>query len=375
MAAVALMEARKRIGPSVIIHGTSLLVIGVALGWFLSPVTHYHFDFFGKRGTQCSTNRAGVLAVPHRGHLGDVLFKQGLSHLVFHHNRVKSRLASLVAPADGTKGAVGVVGVEYGAEVLLFANEGYTVYAFEPIPLYYNQMAGLIRVNHEMAAKGLRRKWDVRLHNIAAGSERNGTLALKYSTVLAKEKAEVHVGRIEDYVKQELVVLSVDIQGSEIEALRGARRLIDEVGVRSLWVEIKQCNKRVLEVFQLLDEKYAMFDFVPYGIPMKENGELAEAPMNFDKHPSFIPNDGAERSSEFNAFWKWMCDKQKKGVYAWFQSDILAIRRDLVTPELMLKLSTLSHDVLHSIAKEVQARRKELARAKRAKEVGTQPAK
>lgn len=318
--------------------------------------------------TQPSVSMTGALSIPRPGHLSDVIFRQGLSHLVFHENHVKSHLASIVGRQDGAKGAVGVVGVEYGAEVMLFANEGYTVYAFEPMPSYYNRMAGLIRSNHERAAKGLQRKWDVHLHNIAAGSERNGTLALKYSTYAEKEKTEASVGRIEDYVKQELVVLSVDIQGSEIEALHGARRLIDEVGVRSLWVEIV-CNQGMLDVFQLLDEKYVMFDFVPWGMPPKENGQESGSAMNLDRHSNFIIGDGGERPSEFNAFWKWICAKKKKGVFSWLQSDILAIRRDLVTPELMQTLSKVSHDVLEIMAKERIAQRKEFLGKKAGKKL------
>lgn len=247
---------------------------------------------------------AGVLAIPRRGHLGDAIFTLGLSHLVFHDDRIKSNLASLVGPRGGTKGAVGVVGVEYGAEVLMFANEGYTVYAFEPMPLYYNRMAGFIRKNHKTSAKGLGRNWDVHLHHIAVGSQRNGSLKLKYRSEAEYEQTNVGVGRIDDYIKQELVTLSVDIQGNEVDVLRGAMRLINEEGVRSLWIEIFPCNKRVLEVFQLLDQKYVLFDFVPWGRPGNEQGGQAESTINLDKHPSFMTDDGAKRPTEFFAFWK-----------------------------------------------------------------------
>lgn len=268
-------------------------------------------------------------------------------------------------------GAVAVVGVEFGTEVEMFANEGYTVHAFEPMPMYHSLMAAKVRKNAAAADGGVQ-KWDVRLHHIAAGSDRNGTLTLKYRTEAANEKSTVLVGRIEDYVKQELVVLSVDIQGSEIDALRGAKRLINEGNVRSLWVEIFPCNKRVLEVFQLLDEKYVMFDFVPWGRPRGEHGGQAEHTMNLDRHPSFMTADGAERPSEFYAFWKWFCAKMDGGPYAWIQSDILAIRRDLITPELMVKLSTFAHAVHETVVEEKRVRKRlEIER----KKVTRQPAK
>lgn len=369
MMAYLRLGARKRLGATSLPYGAALVMAGVGFGWFLSAAAHR--GIFGTRIMPAGGSGSSVLAVPSRGYLGDALFKQGLSHIVFHEDRVKKHLAALVAPTDGTKGAVAVVGVEFGSEVEMFANEGYTVHAFEPMPMYHSLMAAKIRKNAAASADGSVQKWDVRLHHIAAGSERNGSLKLKYHTEAADEQTTVRVGRIEDYIKQELVVLSVDIQGSEIDALRGAKRLINDEGVRSLWVEIFPCNNRVLEVFQLLDENYVMFDFVPWGRPRNEHGGQAENLMNLDRHPSFMTADGAERPAEFYAFWKWMCAK-KKGPYAWIQSDILAIRRDLVTPELMVKLATFSHDVYETVVQEKrEQKRLEIARKKAA----TQPAK
>lgn len=337
------LGSRKRLGPSALVNATALLLAGITVGWFISMAAHR--GIFGA-GMIPVRPDPGVLSIPSRGYLGDTLFRQGLSHLVFHHLPVKRHLAALLAPNDGSKPAVGVVGVEFGMEVYMFAKAGYTVHAFEPMPRYYGLMATSLRKNAVLAEQGKERKWDVRVHNIAAGSE-NGSMKLRYLTEGSNETSEVRIRRIDDYVKQELAVLSVDIQGSEIDALRGATKLIEESGVRSLWIEIFPCNKRVLEVFKLLDEKYVMFDFVPWGRPRTGKGVKSDSTMNLDKHPSFFTADGAERPSEFYAFWKWMCGK-KKGPYVWIQSDILAIRRDLVTPELMVKLATLSHDVLQS---------------------------
>lgn len=290
--------------------------------------------------------------VPPRGHLGDVLFKQGVSHVVFHDFRAKSRLASLVAPAGESKGAVGVVGVEYGGEVWMFASEGYTVHAFEPMPKYLRAMEATMKRKEDAAADRSQRRWDIRLHRIAAGSQRNGTLVLKYQTA----SAEVPVGRIEDYVDQELDVLSIDTQGSEVDVLRGATRLINEAGVRSLWIEIFSCNKRVLEILHLLDEKYAIFDFVPWGDPRKDGTGLSMKTMNLIRHPSFVA-EGAQRPSEFSAYWNWMCEEKRFG-FNWLQSDILAVRRDVITPELMTKLSTFSHDLYESSLQEEKANKR-----------------
>lgn len=345
-------------------HSTTLVIVGVGFGWLLSQPVHRRI--FGADWVPGSVADLGVLAVPRRGHLGDALFRQGLSHVVFHDIRAKSRLASLVGLSDGSKGAIGVVGVEFGGEVTMLAAEGYTVHAFEPMPKFLSIVEAKLGRNAAAAAKGLEPRWDVRLHRIAAGSQRNGSVLLKYQTEAANERAKVRVGRVDDYVAQELVVLSVDIQGSEIDVLRGASRLINGVGVRSLWIEIISCNKRVLEVFRLLDEKYVIFDFVPWGRPQSAAGGIADKTMNLIRHPSFMIEDGAKRPSEFDAFWNWMCMKQQKGgAYSWMQSDILAIRRDLIAPELMVKLASFSHDLYESIVNERRAAR--LAKQARAK--------
>lgn len=152
-----------------------------------------------------------------RGHIHRTLYDQRLSHLAFHSGSLKPALARLVSdPPRATASSVAVVGVEWGAEVVDLAEVGYHVYAFEPVGKFVTHLEATLKENPHL---------NVTLLPIAAVAERNaGNITLEYGNAGVKE--EVRTGVVDDFVEGELAVLSVDVQGSELEVLKGAKRLL-----------------------------------------------------------------------------------------------------------------------------------------------------
>lgn len=327
--------------------GLVLFAVGLVVGWLISAHAHRRPTPHWRR-PETPTSR---LTPPPRGHLGDVLFAQGMSHVAFHEPSMKLALARLFSGGART---VGVVGVEWGTEVHLFAQNGYTVHAFEPMPAFHAAMEKTIRMNALHAAAGRSTRWNVRLHQVAAGADNTGTMDIKYEG----RQTKVRRGRLDDFVRDELAVLSVDIQGAELDVLQGARKLLGPDGARSLWIEIFPCNPKVLGVFEILDEHYAIFDFMPWGLPREKSGGGVNETVNLDKHPAWFGDSGGRRPSGFKRYYDWFCRVSHRR-FAWMQSDILAVRRDLVTPRMMAKLATMSHDILEEA---VEARKGVLVR-------------
>lgn len=324
---------RTRMRPSHLLP--ALFFGGLILGYTLSAPAHLRLPTALSRAPLSAPAR---LAPPARGHLGGTLLSQGLSHVAFHAPATKLLLARLLG---GPSRSVGVVGVEWGAEATLFAQRGYTVHAFEPMPAFHAALAKRIAINAARAAEGVEQKWDVRLHQIAAGAESSGSMDVRYQG----RSTRVQRGRIDAYVRGELDVLSVDIQGGELDVLRGAKGLLGPDGARSLWVEVFPCNARALGVLQLLDKDYAIFDFMPWGLPLERRGGGVNETMSLDKHSSWFGDSGGRRPAEFKRYYDWFCRASHRR-FAWIQSDILAVRRDLLTPKMMARLATLSHDIL-----------------------------
>lgn len=190
---------------AVIRPGAALEVAGVGFGCFLFAAAHV-----GVRRTRLARvpSGTGLLAVPQRGYVSEDLLKQGLSHHVFHERRAKSPLAAIVEPEDGTKGAVVVVGVEFGAEVVMFARDWCIVHVFVPVPSNLNVMTAKVQKDSAAVVDGSDRRWDIRLCHIAAGVEANGTVALKYRMKKADDEMTVRERWIDDYLRRDLIVLS-----------------------------------------------------------------------------------------------------------------------------------------------------------------------
>ncbi len=242
--------------------------------------------------------------------------------MAFHSNLFKLRLASLVKQYN----RVAVVGVEWGSEVRALGSAGYEVHAFEPLTKFHTHTKNIA------TSAG----WNVHMYKVAAGATSGGTIELKYDGFVDNAK----LAKVDDFLSSKLDVLSVDIQGNEYDVLVGARNLISGGKVRSLWIEIFPCNPKVNKIFDLLDEKYVIFDFVPWG-------KLAGSKLtsSWTGRSDSVEMGWNTRPSKFEPYLRWLCKDEKRG-FRWSQTDIVAIRRDLITPKLLQKLANIGNDVL-----------------------------
>lgn len=218
-----------------------------------------------------------------------------------------------------------MVGVEWGSEVFPLAAAGFSVYAFEPASKFVAHLRDQVRGHPE---------WNVTIVPIAAGKEKGGSVALEYDNEGVSE--DVERGVVDDYVKEGLAVLSVDIQGDELEVLEGSGEVIRERGVSSLWVEGIACNEKVAGVLDLLDDRYVLFDFVPWG---KLKGDSEDGVPRSLGSFAFDP----KRPARFEEFLEWMC-REKNHHYRWLQTDFLAVRRDLMTDQVEKRLAALAEE-------------------------------
>lgn len=262
-----------------------------------------------------------LIDLPHR-QINPVLSNQKLSHFAFHSNPAKKYLTDIARLQSNSTNSIAVVGVEWGVEVVYLASIGYHVYAFEPLSVYVEELKKRVR-DEDL---------NVTIVEKAAGST-NGRLNLTYENGGITE--EVDVVMIDEVVGP-LLVLSVDTQGSEFDILKGGKRILEN-GVGMLWIEVIACNKDILEMLEMLDERFVVFDFVKWGLRKGADGEGVPR-----SRESFAVDVKGGRG--FEEFWKEMCEMQKEQ-YEWLQTDIVAIRRDAMTSNVLQILTSMAKKV------------------------------
>lgn len=255
------------------------------------------------------------------GHVSPLLYVQSLSHFAFHAEVLQKTLANPYSPSR-----VAIVGVEYGRDVAHFARSSYDVIAVEPLPTYVSHLRSLIRDHPD---------WSITLHAVAAGNPSGSSQNVTISYGENVEKT-VPLRKLDDLVKGEnrsLAVLSIDIQGDELDVLRGAKAILRNGAVQTVWVEGIACNDKVKEVLKLLDRSnYAIMDFVPWGRP-KQQKDTDGPPKTID---SFVFSN--DRPSKFDDYLQWMCDARKKS-FKWLQTDFVAVHRDVLEDVLSTLLN------------------------------------
>lgn len=214
--------------------------------------------------------------------------------------------------------AVAVAGVSFGAEVLRFAKQGRRVFAFEPMPDSVSRLQKIM--------DSAQPKLDIQLFAVAT-SDKYGPgefLEVAYNRKSKRVAAE----RMDRLVPQNvnISVLSVDIQGAEFAAIRGASGFLPRV--KSLWIEIFGCGKENLKLFEYLDDQYVLFDFAPWGEPKGKSWEKdpATSKSKMFEREAFLFS--ASRPGDYVGYLKWLCDTRREK-FNWLQTDIVAIRRDL----------------------------------------------
>lgn len=90
------------------------------------------------------------------------------------------------------------------------------------------------------------------------------------------------------------------------------------------------------EMLHLIDEAYVIFDFVPWGMSRKD------PKVKVPRSSRSFADDG--RPDKFRKHWQWMCDVGRER-FRWLQTDFVAIRRDLITDELVAKMGRLAEEV------------------------------
>lgn len=264
--------------------------------------------------------------LPPRGHFSSLLWDQGMAHDQFHLQPMKDRILNLVRKYN----RIAVVGVSGGSEVLTWARRGYEVHAFEPMAASIDHL----RKN----GKGLS---DMIIHHVAATNTNSGFMTVKYKPM--NWTARVKQARVDSKLHGKAVdVLSVDVQGAEWPVLEGAMKLLETPGkVRSLWVELFPCGKNNLRMLYKLDALgYVLFDMIPLGATRSTGQREA---MNMA--PDAVKKGWNKRPSNFKEHFKHMCWVKRK-YWIWYATDILAIQRELVTPQMLHEIKFLTSTVL-----------------------------
>lgn len=304
------------------IYRPALRATKPALAWAFTPAFLLVFSCLAL--VQDSTpNRQDVLdcGMPARGRLHRALYQQGISRNHLRLPRMKRHLAELVRHHN----RVCIVGGgARGRDVIEFASIGYKVDAFQVASRY---IASTTRSVRALRLTG------VTMHHAVAGAESGGHLVLQ-----SENNELVSRRRIDDTIKHALDVLEVGTRAFEMGAIYGASRLIQSTGagVRSILFQIPACSAQIAPLLKQLDVwDYALFDTVPHGV--LTYGEMRVSAVYTDMALDMGWNT---RPSKPKKYARWLCDMKKNHWHS-LHVDIVAIRRDLVTPELMLALNTL----------------------------------
>lgn len=266
------------------------------------------------------------------GMVQPALHRQHLSHHSLHFSTLPQLLANISASIRPTselqqKSIAVIVGVEYGPDVRRFANEGYHVIAFEPMELFYNFVRERIVDTHP--------EWAIDLRNIALGNESDTIVNIDYRNFTAVPVPATTLDALfvfhgeenraewegKTVLHQDVAVMSIDVQGFELDVLQGAVEFLKHVQV--LWFEMAACNPKTRLLFDLLDRHFVLFDFVPVGLP-------PQARINgYRGRENFLVNE--TRPGSFDGFYDWLCGWRSERGYKRVQTDVVAVRRDVVS--------------------------------------------
>lgn len=134
----------------------------------------------------------------------------------------------------------------------------------------------------------------------------------------------MNVVRVDDVLRlerdEQVSVMSIDVQGFEYQVLQGSTRTLRQI--KAIIFEASACHEGMGRIMRLLNKDFAMFDFVPVG-------RLSNATeRGYKKRENFLLD--FERPGGFGEYSNWLCAFQKQGGYFMVQTDIVAVRRDLV---------------------------------------------
>ncbi len=185
----------------------------------------------------------------------------------------------------------GMTVVDVGANHGLFSMEaahfvGSTgrVYAFEPTPELYAHLRKHLEVNHlknvyllEKAVGSFDGNAKLRVHHECTGlnSLASQDLVWQGSTLIADQVINVPICKLDTVVNSENIshidILKIDVEGFELEVLRGARNILANHIVKYIILEIAECHQpnsgfKIDDILTFIDElEYSIHLITPEG--------------------------------------------------------------------------------------------------------------
>ncbi len=137
------------------------------------------------------------------------------------------------------------IGANIGIYSFINKNKGFKIYAFEPNPVAYLALQENLKLNQT----------NTEIFNVACGSEDSNMFLTPIDIIWQAGMVAItdqdtylptKVVRVEDYVKEKVTHVKIDIEGFEPEALKGMERILKEDGP-TLFLEI---NEEYLNAYQ-----------------------------------------------------------------------------------------------------------------------------
>jgi FkbM family methyltransferase len=226
-----------------------------------------------------------------------VNFSEYLWHAVVVPPEERNLLRVFFQRAVGRQKIAVDVGGNIGQFTLTMAELGFEVHSFEPIPGTYNRLAANVALNGALAPK---------IHLNKCGlAGKAGTVRFAVnrfspakSKIVARDTAsnatieELPVDTLDAYCERNAIdrvaFLKVDVEGFELEVLKGATRLLSERRVDAVYLEVipeafTNAGTNLRELFDLL----ASFEFHPHTAPGGAPGRRLTVDEISDQHAPY----------------------------------------------------------------------------------------
>ena len=265
-----------------------------------------------------------------RGYIHPHFSSLCLGHMEFHHglgNLLTAFLAHSIGSASKNMPVV-IVGVEYGAEIRQISEMHLNVVAFEPNPQYFPAL------DH--------------LHEELQSSERGGMMKLVKCGASFSNAVDVDMSyqnkpftgcltRVDEHVRTSVLVMQIDVQGNELDVLKGADKLIRGNNVASIVAEYQPHNCLDLMLF-LTDRNYILFDFLWFG-SVDGGSTTYHASTNKEVLGSIPTHELSVRASPRITHIESYCADaiaaKSSGGWLWLQNDVVAVHASFVNEALL----------------------------------------
>lgn len=260
-----------------------------------------------------------------------LLSAQGFGHYEFH-NGIRTLIMefhkSRLKKAREPPGLNVVVGVEYGSEIDEYTKKGWHTLAVEPNPVFH----AILERKCQATCK---------LNKCGAGEFDATGVPMAYQG----DVFQACTVQLDQIIKTKVESLSIDIQGLELNVLKGSKRLLRERQIDVIFAEYQPgiICKNLLEFLSF--NGYVLFDFLWYGqavasrhpeyVRFDTNKSMSMDIENYCKLASFT-------SANYSAHYGLEHDSHRSArQYMWLQNDIVAVHRAVFDAEFADFLSNL----------------------------------